>query len=74
MNMDFSWNKLLHGTSDGVLRFMLSSATNTLPTPDNLRRWGVPPEMGHAHYAILFELTVPIEDRISTSRVIKTKR
>ena len=41
MNVDFSWHKLLHGTSDGVLCFMLSSATNTLPTPDNLRRWGV---------------------------------
>ena len=42
MNTDFSWrNKLIYGTSDGVLRFLLNSTTNTLPTPDNLRRWGV---------------------------------
>ena len=41
MCADFSWTKLIYGTSDGVLRFLLNSTTNTLPTPDNLRRWGV---------------------------------
>ena len=35
------WDKLMNGTSDGVLRFMLSSTANMLPPPDNLRRWGV---------------------------------
>ena len=29
MNTDFSWNKLIYGTSDGVLRFLLISTTNT---------------------------------------------
>ena len=40
MNVDFSWKKLTYGTSNGILRFLLNSATNTLPTPDNLRRLG----------------------------------
>jgi len=41
MNVDFTWNKLIHGTSDGMLKFLVNSTTNTLPTPDNLKRWGV---------------------------------
>ena len=36
MNTDFSWNKLIYGTSEGVLRFLLNSTTNTLATLDNL--------------------------------------
>ena len=41
MNVDFTWNKLIHGTSDGILKFLVNSTTNTLPTSDNLKRWGV---------------------------------
>ena len=41
MNIDFSWKKLTHGTSNGILKFLLNSTRNTLPTPDNLHRWGV---------------------------------
>ena len=29
MNTDFSQNKLIYSTSDGVLRFLLNSTTNT---------------------------------------------
>ena len=28
MNIDFSWKKLTHGTSDGILKFLLNSTTN----------------------------------------------
>ena len=30
----------IHGLDDGELRFNLRAISNTLPTPDNLRRWG----------------------------------
>ena len=36
----FLQSHFFHGTSNGVLRFMLSSTMNILTTPDNLRRWG----------------------------------
>ena len=63
MNTDFSWrNKLIYGTSDGVLRFLLNSTTNTLPTPDNLRRWGVS----------RVELSCVLCHRVSTLRHILT--
>ena len=41
MNVDFTWNKLIYGTSNGILKFLINSSTNTLPTPDNLKCWGV---------------------------------
>ena len=40
MHSDLSWRRLIHGLDDGELRFNLRALTNTLPTPDNLRRWG----------------------------------
>ena len=40
MNSDLSWRRLLHGLDDSELSFSLRVITNTLPTPDNLRRWG----------------------------------
>lgn len=39
MRSDFSWNTLLYDYSDRLLKFVINSQTNTLPTPDNLRRW-----------------------------------
>jgi len=38
---DFGWNTLLYDYSDRLLKFVVNSQTNTLPTPDNLRRWGL---------------------------------
>ena len=40
MNSDLSWRRLLHGLDDSELSFSLRVITNTLPTTDNLRRWG----------------------------------
>ena len=40
MHSDLSWRRLIHGLDDGELRFNLRAISNTLPTPDNLRRWG----------------------------------
>ena len=40
MNLDLSWRRLLHGLDDSELSFSLRVITNTLPTPNNLRRWG----------------------------------
>ena len=40
MNLDLSWRRLIHGIDDRELSFILRAITNTLPTPDNLRRWG----------------------------------
>ena len=40
INSDLSWRRLLHGLDDSELSFSLRVITNTLPTPDNLRRWG----------------------------------
>ena len=41
MKYDFSWNSLLYSYTDRLLKFVLNAQTNTLPTPDNLRRWGL---------------------------------
>ena len=35
-----TWKSIINNIPRGVLSFALNSATNTLPTPDNLRRWG----------------------------------
>jgi hypothetical protein len=35
-----TWRSIINNVPRGVLSFALNSATNTLPTPDNLRRWG----------------------------------
>ena len=41
MKYDFSWNSLQYSYTDRLLKFVLNAQTNTLPTPDNLRRWGL---------------------------------
>ena len=41
MKSDFGWNTLLYEYSDRLLKFVVNAQTNTLPTPDNLRRWGL---------------------------------
>ena len=40
VNLDLSWRRLIHGIDDGELHFTLRAITNTVPTLDNLRRWG----------------------------------
>ena len=35
-----TWQCIIRSVPRGVLSFALNSATNTLPTPDNLKRWG----------------------------------
>ena len=39
MRSDLSWTYLLYGYSDRLLKFAMNGQANTLPTPDNLRRW-----------------------------------
>ncbi len=39
MEKDLSWKKMLYQYSDRLLRFVVNSLQNTLPTPDNLLRW-----------------------------------
>ena len=36
---DLSWKKVLYGYSSRLLRFLINVRSNTLPSPDNLRRW-----------------------------------
>ena len=40
MEKDLTWQKLLYSYSEALTRFCLNVRTNTLPSPDNLRRWG----------------------------------
>ena len=35
-----TWKSIIHNIPRGVLSLGLNSTTNTLPNPDNLRRWG----------------------------------
>ncbi len=39
-DVDFSWKADLHNLPRGVAKFLMNSILNTLPTKDNLRRWG----------------------------------
>ena len=39
MKQDRSWQALLYQYSQRLLQFVLNSQLNTLPSPDNLRRW-----------------------------------
>ncbi len=41
MKRDLSWNTILHQYSQRLLKFMANSQLNTLPSPDNLRRWNL---------------------------------
>ena len=40
MQIDSTWNTLLYGLSPALVSFMLNSIQMTLPSPDNLVRWG----------------------------------
>ena len=39
MTDDLSWDKILWGYSDRLLKFLVNATANTLPSPDNLKRW-----------------------------------
>ena len=41
MSKDLTWNKILTGYSEKLLKFVLNSNLLTLATPDNLRRWNI---------------------------------
>jgi hypothetical protein len=41
MQKDLTWHKLINVYSEELTKFVLNGITNTLPTPDNYRRWGV---------------------------------
>ena len=41
MSKDLTWNKLLYGYSEKLLKFVLNSNLQTMATPDNLRRWNI---------------------------------
>ena len=41
MYCDLSWKAILNQYSSRLLKFLVGSQTNTLPTPDNLRRWNL---------------------------------
>ena len=36
-----SWKSLIYGVPKGVMEFAMRSSTNTLATPDNLKRWKI---------------------------------
>ena len=38
-NTDVTWKSFIYGVPRGVMSFAIRSATNTLATPDNLKRW-----------------------------------
>jgi hypothetical protein len=37
--LDVTWKSYMYGVPRGVMTFAMRSATNTLATPDNLKRW-----------------------------------
>ncbi len=39
-DVDYTWKSDLHNLPRGVAKFLINSVLNTLPTKDNLRRWG----------------------------------
>jgi len=39
MKSDLSWNAILYQYSQRLLKFLVNVQANTLPSPDNLRRW-----------------------------------
>ncbi len=41
MEKDLTWNKIMFGYSEKLLKFVLNSNLQTLATPDNLKRWKV---------------------------------
>ena len=40
MNDDITWQQLLNHRSENLTKFHLNATLNTLPTQDNLTRWG----------------------------------
>jgi hypothetical protein len=40
MKCDIKWQATINGCDEKLLRFYLNSSLNTLPTGDNLKRWG----------------------------------
>ena len=40
LKADLSWNSLMYSIPQELLRFLLNSTHNVLPTSDNLKRWG----------------------------------
>ena len=36
---DLSWDKILWGYSDRLLKFFVNATANAVPSPDNLKRW-----------------------------------
>ena len=41
MRKDLTWLKMLQVYSTSLLKFTISVLANTLPSPDNLRRWSI---------------------------------
>ena len=41
MDQDLSWNSLIYRYNEGLTKFVLNAHLQTLPTPDNLRRWNI---------------------------------
>lgn len=41
MSKDLTWNKILYGYSDKLLKFVLNSNLQTMASPDNLKRWNI---------------------------------
>ena len=41
MRKDLSWRAILNDYSQRLLKFLLNAQSNTLPSPDNLRRWNL---------------------------------
>ena len=50
MAKDLTWNKILYGYSEKLLKFVLNSNLQTLATPDNLKRWNITKEARCALY------------------------
>ena len=36
-----TWKSIIYGVPKGVMQFSMRSSTNTLATPDNLKRWKI---------------------------------
>ena len=41
MQNDMTWQAIINNKNENLIKFYLNSTLNTLPTRDNLRRWGV---------------------------------
>ena len=40
LKADLSWSSLMYSIPQELLKFLINSTHNVLPTPDNLKRWG----------------------------------